>query len=130
MPDIKRVLSPIYIEGWGMHQGPAFANVWWTMLPFWRLCERVWPKPLNFWFTIHSPGINKPIEWLGSQGSEIIAGFNQEMRVAIQDPTNQLDTKPVFVDFFNMTTGARSYDGTHYSLQVNLEKVQVWLNIP
>jgi hypothetical protein len=32
-----------------------------------------------------------------------------------------------YVDFFDMSVGATTYDGMHYSYQVNMEKVQIFL---
>jgi hypothetical protein len=118
MPDRKRLLSPILLESHGMHHGPKASVVFPAIKPFFLLSQQSKPKPLPFWFSLHAPAANKPVEMLETQGPAAILDFNYKMRDVLEASENGLDEPPVVVDYYPMTLGARSFDGSHYSLQV------------
>jgi hypothetical protein len=101
-----------------MHHGPKARVVFPAMKPFFLLSQQSKPKPLPFWFSLHAPAANKPVEMLETQGPAAILDFNYKMRDALEARDSGLDEPPIVVDYYPMTLGARSFDGSHYSLQV------------
>ncbi|XP_031571455.1 uncharacterized protein LOC116305644 isoform X2 [Actinia tenebrosa] len=84
------------------------------------VAKRKWPRIV--WVTVHAQGYLKPMAYRNAQSIQRIMAYNQQM-------TKLMEARGVDVlDFFNMTLGVHSYDGTHYGYGVNIAKAQFLLN--
>jgi len=83
----------------------------------------IWPR---LFIPPNAAGIQKPDEWLVSQGDKAIMGFEENMRVEAEK--RGVDT----MGTWNMSIQASKYDGVHLDLKGNLVKAMGlvnWLNL-
>lgn len=129
----RRALSPIYIHGTGIHYYWDTRISWrYHIQPFLRTAAASSPRPFALWVLNPAPGHNKPARYEHGQGVVATQRYNREMKALI-DRVNgpQKDVAQgawAAVDFYNSTDGASSFDGTHYSYQVAMERAQIFLN--
>jgi hypothetical protein len=78
-----------------------------------------WPHLV--WLSHHAPGLLKsPL--LLAQESEGVQRFNEKIEHYLTK------SKIPFLNFYNLTEGTFSFDGSHYGFGINLSKVQILLN--
>ena len=60
-----------------------------------------------------------------------MSNFNREIESELEglQKGRIVDGATGFVDWYGVTDGARSFDGTHYMFQVNMEKAMLFLNL-
>ncbi|KAL8293056.1 hypothetical protein RQP46_000750 [Phenoliferia psychrophenolica] len=94
------------------------------------LAARSYPGVLSIWSGLHAPGSNLGEEYVESQGREVVLTYNEKVQrlINFRSPGSLQDGAMKVLPWFNITSGAYSYDGTHYGFQVNQEKVQLLLN--
>jgi len=116
--DIQATLN--WLDGIVEHtldQAPYLANV------NRRHGSSIWPR---LFIPPNAAGIQKPDEWLVSQGDKAIMGFEENMRVEAEK--RGVDT----MGTWNMSIQASKYDGVHLDLKGNLVKAMGlvnWLNL-
>ncbi|KAI5478752.1 hypothetical protein MNV49_004677 [Pseudohyphozyma bogoriensis] len=127
----KKLRSPVFIISSGLHHNlsPLFALLG-LLKPYLALSQPLFPRPISIWSLLHSPGNRKPEQYAKSQGADASIGYNRiiSRMIKIFSPGEAVEGAMQSVDWFNVTEGADSYDGTHYAYQVSMEKVQVLLN--
>ena len=79
-----------------------------------------WPNLI--WLGAHRNGFFKPLNYEARQGMHKILPYNKHMREYCREMGIP------FFDTIELTSGVHSYDGTHYSKDVNLLKAQILLN--
>ncbi|KAL8287455.1 hypothetical protein RQP46_003313 [Phenoliferia psychrophenolica] len=129
----KSSLSTIVINSFGLHCRllPAVSLLG-ALKPFQVFAASRFPRPLFLWMGIHAPGPNKPAEWVKEQGPEAVKKYNALMKDEVeklQPASSMMEGGVGFLDWYGMTSGASSFDGTHYSFQVNMEKAMLLLNL-
>lgn len=123
LPPHKQSLSPIFFTGTGLHYNcdPDWAFQG-NIRNVYGAYRNHWPRPMAIWSGIHAPGINKPEMYLEKQGPEPVARYNRRIGEYIDALSPQGFAEPggffKQINWFNVTDGAASYDGTHYSFQV------------
>ncbi|ORY89594.1 hypothetical protein BCR35DRAFT_299968 [Leucosporidium creatinivorum] len=132
-PAHKKMLSPVFVEGFGLHNRlDASTAVLGFIRPVLALSARLFPRPLSLWMGIHSPAPGKPAEWAEAQNAEHVLAYNDVIAEALEvlAPGEAVGERMMSeVSWFAATEGAESYDGSHYSQQVNLEKAIFLLNL-
>lgn len=83
------------------------------------LSKSVWPKVI--WLTPHAPGLLKTPYHVYLQPDKVQL-FNKHVSVLMKNQGIPI------LNFFHLTKGVMSYDGTHYSKGVNDVKVNIFLN--
>src|ERR1700712_736706 len=115
-PDAQRSKSPIYIHSHGLHWNFDVGTTLRLIKPFYALATQ-FPRPFNFYFSQHCPGEKKPVDFVPSQGKEAARRYNEAISEGLAD-VGPLEEAPLDVDFFHMSEGAASYDGTHMGAEV------------
>ncbi|KAL8279987.1 hypothetical protein RQP46_007568 [Phenoliferia psychrophenolica] len=132
-PTLLPSLSPLIINAYGLHCGLEnfYRPIIGALKPLHVYSQSVFPRPLSLWMGVHAPGSNKPAQYLPQQGVEAVKNYNAEMaaRVEAMQPGRIVDGAMGVVDVYGMTDGARSFDGTHFMYQVNMEKAMLLLNL-
>lgn len=124
VPGHKRLRSPVLISGQGLHFNlePHIAILGFVK-PMLELFRNAYPRPIGLWAGIHAPGSNKPERYMEGQGPMAVKNFNAKLQESITGMSPQNIIEPgggiKLLDWYNMTDGATSYDGTHYSYQVS-----------
>ncbi|KDE03267.1 hypothetical protein MVLG_06260 [Microbotryum lychnidis-dioicae p1A1 Lamole] len=125
-------LSIVFLSSAGIHQMYKFNRVRKNWLRH-VLALRSMPDltaPILLWQGNHCPGANIAKEYSKIQGPEVVKKYNAKVKAHIAEQgTDYLEGGMNFIPWFNATQGAQSYDGQHYSYQVNMEKAQTFLNI-
>jgi hypothetical protein len=71
---------------------------------------------------VHAPALNKPERYLVEQGPQSVQRCNAEIGQIIDTLSPgeiiQKDGVLKMIDWYNVTDGAVSFDGTHYAYQV------------
>ncbi|KAM0790413.1 hypothetical protein ACM66B_003294 [Microbotryomycetes sp. NB124-2] len=128
-----RNVSPVVVQSFGLHCGmlPSIA-AFGSLKPLLAYARTAFPRPLSLWLGIHAPGANKPPQFLDKQGHDPVLRYNFAVEQTLDDiqPLKEPlhDGRTGVLDFFGMTDGAESFDGTHYMYQVNMEKAHLLLN--
>ncbi|BGO95641.1 hypothetical protein NBRC10512_004316 [Rhodotorula toruloides] len=133
MPWYRKDLSPVVVQSFGLHCKMATSvSLLGAVKPLLNFASTAFPAPLPLWLGIHAPGPNKPVQFAGEQGPAAVQRYNAAMRRRLDgvQPGDQAlaEGRMGFLDYFGMTDGAKSFDGTHYMYQVNLEKAHLLLN--
>ncbi|BGO95332.1 hypothetical protein NBRC10512_004349 [Rhodotorula toruloides] len=132
LPPDRRRYSPIFVEATGIHYQWDFnATLAVHISPFIRNTSALIPRPIPFFSGYPAVPPNKPVQWLGIQGPEVTQKYNREMLAALEEvsPEGSIDGGWTMLQWYNVTDGAVSYDGTHYDYQVALERAQIFLNV-
>ncbi|BGP27467.1 hypothetical protein JCM10295v2_006435 [Rhodotorula toruloides] len=132
LPPDRRRYSPVFVEATGIHyQWDANATLAVHISPFIRNTSSLIPRPIPFFSGYPAVPLNKPVQWVDIQGPEITQRYNREMLVALEEisPEGSIDGGWTMLQWYNVTDGAVSYDGTHYDYQIALERAQMFLNI-
>lgn len=89
------------------------------------------PRPVSFVTGSHHPGANQPEKYVDTQGPAVVEQYNHDLKELLEElsPGEAGTGGTSFVPFWGMSNGAYSFDGVHYSYQVNMEKVQLLLNL-
>ncbi|GJN93300.1 hypothetical protein Rhopal_006347-T1 [Rhodotorula paludigena] len=132
-PSADRQHSPVlYISG-GVHSRynttATTANF---LKPVISLNRLLGPRVVPLWHGSHAPGENINAFYYRTQGRDAVKDYIAQVDAAMRrlDPeTDILDGHYRIVPHFNMTEGAFSHDGQHYSYQVNTEKVYIFLTV-
>lgn len=128
-PSRKAALSPIYIASHGIHcnfdvEFPIFG----VFKPFLTWAANAYPQPLLLWLGIHAPAINKPERFRTTQFPPQVRNYNSRIRKALSDlqPANPPPAAGAFsiMEFYGMTDGAASFDGSHFMWQINVSDIQ------
>ncbi|GAA5907888.1 hypothetical protein JCM8208_001977 [Rhodotorula glutinis] len=133
LPKRTHLYSPVFISAFGAHFNYEFSRLeqaWWPASVD-RL-SRQYPVPLNLFAGPHKPGDNFPAQYLERQGPHKVRAFKQQVEMAMRAHSPVAEAALGgwrYLDFYGMSEGARSFDGVHYSLQVNLEKAHLLLNV-
>ena len=139
LPARRQRFSPIMVPGTGVHDSYNFTRVAaYHIAPFNSYAltlpeER--PQPLKLFSMALAPGALKPTWALPFQGPESVLSFNAAMKEELAKANAVLgETDPSrgawgAFDWYNITDGADSYDGTHYSFQIAMERAQTLLNV-
>ncbi|KAK4705815.1 hypothetical protein P7C70_g387, partial [Phenoliferia sp. Uapishka_3] len=130
---LKKPLSTIVLNSWGLH---CHFSPWIPLLgaikPLFAFAQTSYPRPISLWMSIHAPGSNKPVEYLATQGANNVQEYNKYMDSAIDTMQGGATLRQGgvgFLDWYGMTSGATSFDGTHYMWQINMEKAQLLMNV-
>lgn len=121
LPPDRRRYSPIFVEATGIHYQWDFnATLAVHISPFIRNTSALIPRPIPFFSGYPAVPPNKPVQWLGIQGPEVTQKYNREMLAALEEvsPEGSIDGGWTMLQWYNVTDGAVSYDGTHYDYQV------------
>ncbi|KAK4698382.1 serine/threonine-protein kinase/endoribonuclease IRE1, partial [Phenoliferia sp. Uapishka_3] len=132
-PRLKNILSTLVINSYGLHcsLSPS-VSLYGAVMPLLAFAQTAYPRPLSLWMTLHAPGGNKPEQWLPSQGSGKVKGYNTQMETAIKalrPGETMIEGAVGYLDWYGLTDGASSFDGTHYMWQINMEKAMLVLNL-
>ncbi|GAA5875154.1 hypothetical protein JCM1840_007267 [Sporobolomyces johnsonii] len=134
LPSHKSNLSPIFISGFGLHHHlNSRTGILGYIRPFLARALGTFPRPVGLWFATHAPAPGKPERWAEEQGADHVKRYNRDLEnlLDVLAPGEIVDERGAMkvVDWYNVTDGAESYDGTHYSYQVNMEKALILLNL-
>ncbi|GAA5941972.1 hypothetical protein JCM3775_004303 [Rhodotorula graminis] len=133
LPKRSHLYSPIFVTAFGAHFNYEFSQLeseWWPTSVD-RL-SRQYPVPLNLFAGPHKPGENFPQQYMERQGPHKVRAFKQQVEMAMRAHSPVAEAALGgwrYLDFYGMSEGALSYDSMHYSLQVNLEKAHLLLNV-
>jgi hypothetical protein len=81
------------------------------------------PHPINLWMSLHAPGENKAKKYIEKQGRKVVAALNKGVAEEVEriSPEGEIvEGRAKIFPTYNITEGAESFDGTHYSYQVSL----------
>ncbi|GAA5972117.1 hypothetical protein JCM11641_002504 [Rhodosporidiobolus odoratus] len=133
LPHRTQLYSPIYLTALGSHLDyntsalvpDYFDSIFSTL-------SHVYPTPLNLFLGPHKPGSNQPKMFWHRQGPKKVKAFKNEVPMLLGERSWEREMYrggARYIDYYEMSDGAVSYDGVHYSYQVNQEKVQIFLNL-
>ncbi|GAA6015772.1 hypothetical protein JCM10207_008790 [Rhodosporidiobolus poonsookiae] len=131
LPRESNLHSIVYVTGLGIHGDyaplqPEYLDGLFDVL------SHKFPVPLNIYASPHSPPANQPEKYFEKQGPHKVKAFREDLLVDLNNRSVDSDFHrggTRLVDYAAMTDGAVSYDGLHYSYQVNMEKAQILLNL-
>ncbi|GAA5867346.1 hypothetical protein JCM8547_003315 [Rhodosporidiobolus lusitaniae] len=134
LPPSLSTRSHIFIAGHGLHHHlNSLTGILGFIRPFLHLSSQIFPRPVGVWMGIHAPAPGKPERWREEQGERETKRYNKEVGGLLDalSPGEfvEEDGRMKWVDWYGVTDGAESYDGSHYSYQVNMEKVLILLNL-
>ncbi|BGP17301.1 hypothetical protein JCM10213_009095 [Rhodosporidiobolus nylandii] len=134
LPPSRSILSHIHISGFGLHHHlNSLTGIQGFVRPYLHKARQIFPRPVGLWFGIHAPAPGKPERWVEEQGEKNVKRYNREVGSLLDAlaPGEFVEESAAMkmVDWYNSTDGAESYDGSHYSYQVNMEKVLILLNL-
>ncbi|GAA5916366.1 hypothetical protein JCM6882_000865 [Rhodosporidiobolus microsporus] len=134
LPAHKQILSHLYIAGVGLHHHlNTRTGILGFVRPFLTRSKTLFPRPVGLWTGIHAPAPGKPERWAEEQGEKNVKRYNGEVQQFLEAvaPGEFVEESAAMkvVDWYNVTDGAESYDGSHYSYQVNMEKAVILLNL-
>lgn len=127
VPSAKSALSTIIYNSFGLHcHLLASISINGLIKPINAFMQSSFPRPINLWGSVHAPGSNKPPAWLVSQGAGSVQDYNAQMKAGIDEVRTGriVDGVTGWLDFYGMTDGAKSFDGTHYMYQVRTALLQ------
>ncbi|GAA6028646.1 hypothetical protein JCM8097_007327 [Rhodosporidiobolus ruineniae] len=136
IPPRNQMYSPVYITGLGGHMnyntstlaGPTsdyFDTLFSTL-------SHHFPTPLNLFEGIHAVPDNIPKMFRERQGRPKVNAYREQVPLLLAERSEEREAyrgAARYVDFFEMSAGAKSFDGVHYSYQVNMEKAQIFLTL-
>ncbi|GAA6015776.1 hypothetical protein JCM10207_008791 [Rhodosporidiobolus poonsookiae] len=133
LPTRSHLYSPIYITGVGGHMDYSTA----TLVPeyfdgLFSTLSRHYPTPLNLFAGPHKPGKNQHKMFLQRQGPKKVQTYAEEVPLLLESRSKEKELArggARYIDYYAMSDGATSFDGVHYSYQINQEKVQILLNL-
>ncbi|GAA6015763.1 hypothetical protein JCM10207_008788 [Rhodosporidiobolus poonsookiae] len=127
----NKLHSPIYVTGLGIHEDFVPLPASYLDSIFSTLSSR-FPTPLNLFAGPHAPPHNQKTAYRERQGPARVKAFYERLTA----DAKQRSVEGEFfrggarvVDYYAATDGAVSYDGGHFSYQVNMEKAQILLNL-
>ncbi|GAA5933777.1 hypothetical protein JCM3775_000281 [Rhodotorula graminis] len=134
LPERRRRYSPIFVLGVGIHSA---WNVRETLdlhlAPFLAQTSSATatPRPLTFFSGYPAVPANKPPTYLPRQGAASTRQYNADVRELLDNvsPGEPSEGAWTMLEWYNVTDGAHSFDGTHYGFQVAMERAQVFLNV-
>ncbi|XP_059142496.1 uncharacterized protein LOC131930126 [Physella acuta] len=121
MGELSGKNNSLFVFGIGMHDGLDHELILTKVLnPIFELMSMSpWPKVI--WMTPHAPGLLKS-GLNTAQQSDHMKFYNRVIRGVMEKRG-----VPV-VDFFNLTEGVMSYDGTHFGKGLNDVKAHIFVN--
>ncbi|ORY81272.1 hypothetical protein BCR35DRAFT_352401 [Leucosporidium creatinivorum] len=133
LPAAAQKLSPILLFDGGIHLGYdlniATTNFIHPVLDF---NQHFFPHFVPIWQGSHAPGENIATPYYSSQGPAAVKNFIEGID-RIMDDHKKLYTVAEGglqrMEWYNATSGADSFDGQHYSYQVNTEKMYTLLTV-
>ncbi|GAA5898487.1 hypothetical protein JCM6882_007794 [Rhodosporidiobolus microsporus] len=129
----QQVYSPVYITGVGGHMNYDTSTLVPTYLDsLFSTLSHHFPSPLNLFAGPHIPGTNQPKMFKERQGPHKVRAYREEVPLLLAERSKEKEMyrgAARYVDFYESTDGAVSFDGVHYSYQVNMEKTMVFLNL-
>ncbi|KAM0752174.1 hypothetical protein T439DRAFT_379278 [Meredithblackwellia eburnea MCA 4105] len=133
IPQRRRQYSPVVLLSSGIHFDFRTEDaVDYHLAPYFRNTSSMEPRPISLWSAYSAIGPRKPKKFLVKQGTEAILRFNDDIRRDVLpklSPGQVSEGAMRSLEWYGITDGAFSYDGTHHSFQVNMEKVQIILNL-
>ncbi|GAA5993638.1 hypothetical protein JCM10908_000655 [Rhodotorula pacifica] len=134
LPRTQQSLSPVFIAGLGLHFGfDLSVQPWHDWLETdTAYMNRQSPRPVKIFLGPHRPGVNQQPQFIPAQGPQRLAPYKEEVvkiLANVSESTLPQEGSWRYLDTWRMTEGAASYDGSHYSYQVNMEKAQIMLNL-
>ncbi|KAK4702720.1 hypothetical protein P7C70_g3500, partial [Phenoliferia sp. Uapishka_3] len=128
----RKSFSPLVILAFGIHFDFSLEEALdYHINPYLMNTSALTPKPVSLWSSYSAPSKRKPAKFLGKQGGAAVQKFNKEIQEAL--PTVSPGEVPFgalrSMEWYGVTDGAYSYDGTHHSYLVNMEKAQMLLNL-
>ncbi|CAL1548451.1 unnamed protein product [Lymnaea stagnalis] len=119
MKDLRGKNDSWFIIGLGSHYFFDFEQVRDNILN--RMLNRLSPWPRVIWMAAQAPGTLKtPLE--KRQQTPALLSFNEKVKAVLEG------RGVAILNYFQLTNGTVSYDGTHYGKGVNDAKLQVLLN--
>lgn len=94
--------------------------------------ERLYPAPVRLFLGPHHPPANQPAVHIPTQGPAALAVYKEQVeRILTNYSSSPLSTEGGwrYLDTWQATEHAVSYDGQHYGAQVNLEKAYMILGL-
>ncbi|GAA5830026.1 hypothetical protein JCM11251_006848 [Rhodosporidiobolus azoricus] len=133
LPAEMQAKSSLFLESWGIHfnYDTPRAVPWLRQLSTF-ISSRAYPRPLNLMAGPHHPPANQPAVHIDTQGPVPVKKFKEEVELLYKEYYGTLEMwegAGRYVDFFEATNGAKSFDGCHLPLQANLEKAHILLNL-
>ncbi|KAM0755398.1 hypothetical protein T439DRAFT_320089 [Meredithblackwellia eburnea MCA 4105] len=131
-PPEKRALSPVLVNSFGLHcHLLPNISISGAIKPLFIHSHTAYPRPLSLWGEVHAPASNKPQKFAKKQGPEAVTKYNNIMteRIRALHPGSVLEGAVGILSWYGLTDGAKSFDGTHYAFQINMEKAQLLLNV-
>ncbi|BGP51411.1 hypothetical protein JCM10450v2_007353 [Rhodotorula kratochvilovae] len=132
LPARRRQYSPIFVHATGIHY-------WWRtpqtldvhLLPFLANASAAEPRPLAFFSGYPAVPSNKPARYAKKQSKANTQRYNDEIRAVLPEisPGEIYEGAWRMLEWYNVTDGALSFDGTHYAYQVAMERAQIFLNV-
>lgn len=139
-PPHKRMLSPVFMAGFGLHNRldsgtavlgalplspPSSLRHALTVLsihagfirPFLALASQAFPRPLGLWLATHAPAPGKPAAWAEAQDAAHVLAYNEVVAGALEalaggEVEGLVGERGMTeVSWYCATDGAESYDG-------------------
>ncbi|GAA5881802.1 hypothetical protein JCM3774_001285 [Rhodotorula dairenensis] len=134
LPRTHQLLSPVFIAGLGLHFGfNTSVEPWHEWLNAdTEFMNRQNPRPAKIFLGPHKPGQNQQEQWIPVQGPQRLAPYKEEVigiLAGVSESTLPHEGSWRYLDTWRMSEGAVSYDGSHFSYQVNMEKANIILNL-
>ncbi|GAA5917805.1 hypothetical protein JCM6882_004552 [Rhodosporidiobolus microsporus] len=133
LPSAMQTRSPLLLESWGIHFNYHVPQaIPWISQVARFIRSSSYPRPLNLLAGVHHPPYNQIPEHAAVQGVKAVAPFKEQVDLLMREysaPLEMWEGGGRYVDFFEATNGAKSYDGCHLPMQANLEKAQILLNL-
>ncbi|GAA5999599.1 uncharacterized protein JCM10292_004261 [Rhodotorula paludigena] len=132
-PKHSALYSPVLVSGFGAHgmyDAERLETDWWPALD--DHLSRQYPTPLYLFQGPHAVAPNLREQFRELQGEKACRAYKEkvEAQALAHSPVGEPSLGGYrYVDMYGMSEGAQSYDGMHYSLQVNLEKAHLFLNL-
>ncbi|BGP17653.1 hypothetical protein JCM10213_001306 [Rhodosporidiobolus nylandii] len=133
LPRRLQLYSPLYLTGLGSHFDfdtsplvPTYFDELFSSL------SHSFPAAFNLFLGPHKPGANQPKIFVNRQGPDKVRAFKDLVPLLLREREEEREWYRGgvrYVDMYEMSDGATSFDGVHYSRQINLEKVQIVLNL-
>ncbi|KAL8280669.1 hypothetical protein RQP46_006992 [Phenoliferia psychrophenolica] len=127
LPLSRQSLSPIVVLSAGIHFDFRLQDAMdYHISPYLSNTTSLTPRPISLWSAYSAPSPRKPAKFRAKQGAEVVKKFNGDVQktLSVVSPGEVAFGAMRSLEWYGATDGAYSYDGTHHSYLVNMEKAQ------
>ncbi|ORY81258.1 hypothetical protein BCR35DRAFT_331659 [Leucosporidium creatinivorum] len=133
LPPASQQRSPVLLFGAGVHGGYSLnLTAENFILPVLNLNSRFSPHIVPIWQSSHAPGDNVATPYYNTQGRAAVKKYIAGVERIIQNNqkvSTVSEGSLLCMSWYTVTEGADSFDGQHYSYQVNTEKMYTLLTV-